>query len=90
MDAARDEIENWPGSDRVAYVESAESAAVGADAVILITEWSEFRNPNFATLRAQMRSPVILDGRNVLVPEVVQEAGFEYHGIGRKPPSQSK
>ena len=90
MDAARDEIENWPGADRVQYVESADAAALGSDAVILITEWSEFRNPNFARLKSQMRSPVIIDGRNVLVPEVVQEAGFEYHGIGRKPPLQSE
>ena len=83
MDAARDEIENWPGADRVAYVDTAEAAALGADAVILITEWSEFRNPDFSVLRDSMREPVIFDGRNVLVPEVVHEAGFEYFGIGR-------
>jgi len=52
---------------------------------VLITEWSEFRNPDFTALKAKMRSPVIYDGRNVLVPEVVCQAGFEYHGIGRLP-----
>jgi len=83
MDAARNEIENWPGSDRVDYVDTAEEAALDADAVILITEWSEFRNPDLVNLRTTMRETVIFDGRNVLVPEVVQEAGFEYHGIGR-------
>ena len=85
MDAARDCIDEWPGADRVQYVDSAEAAAQGADAVILVTEWSEFRNPDFGSLKGAMRSPVIFDGRNVLVPEVVYEAGFEYHGIGRAP-----
>ena len=42
MDAARDEIENWPGSERVQYVDSADAAAAGADAIILVTEWSRF------------------------------------------------
>ncbi len=83
MDAARDEIEEWLGSDRVVYVDSAEAAATDADAVILMTEWSEFRNPNFGRLKAVMRNPVIFDGRNVLVPDAAQEAGFEYHGVGR-------
>jgi len=59
----------------------------GADAVVLITEWSEFRNPDFRALKAVMRQPIIFDGRNVLVPEVVHEAGFEYHGVGRIPPA---
>ena len=65
------------------YVDSAEAAATDAAAVILMTEWSEFRNPNFGRLKAVMRNPVIFDGRNVLVPDAAQEAGFEYHGVGR-------
>jgi UDPglucose 6-dehydrogenase len=85
MDAARVCIDEWPNADRVQYVDTAEAAAVDADAVILVTEWSEFRNPDFSALKAVMRSPVVFDGRNVLVPEVVHEAGFEYHGIGRAP-----
>jgi UDPglucose 6-dehydrogenase len=85
MDAARECIDEWPSADRVQYVDTAEAAAVDADAVILVTEWSEFRNPDFSALKGVMRSPVVFDGRNVLVPEVVHEAGFEYHGIGRAP-----
>ena len=69
------------------FVDSAEDACSGADAVVLITEWSEFRNPDFRALKAVMRQPIIFDGRNVLVPEVVHEAGFEYHGLGRIPPA---
>jgi len=75
------------GFQRIDFVDSAEQAAEGSDAVALITEWSEFRNPDFPSLKAVMRSPVIFDGRNVLVPEVVHEAGFEYHGVGRIPPA---
>ena len=69
------------------FVDSAEQAAEGVDAVALITEWSEFRNPNFSALKERMRSLIIFDGRNVLVPEVVHDAGFEYHGVGRIPPA---
>ena len=83
MDAARDEIEEWPGAKRVTYVDSAEMAAKDADAVILMTEWSEFRNPNFGRLKSVMRNPVIFDGRNVLFPDAAEESGFEYHGVGR-------
>ena len=75
------------GFERVSFLEGPSRAAEGADAVVLITEWSEFRNPDFSALKASMRESIIFDGRNVLVPEVVQEAGFEYHGVGRIPPA---
>jgi len=75
------------GFERVTFVASYGAAAEGTDAVILITEWSEFRNPDLRSLKATMREAIIFDGRNVLVPEVVHEAGFEYHGIGRIPPA---
>ena len=74
------------GFERISFVESLEQAADGVDALVLVTEWSEFRNPDFETLLGCMRQPVIFDGRNVLVPEVVEEAGFEYHGVGRSRP----
>ena len=75
------------GFKRVSFLDSPDSAAEGADAVVLITEWSEFRNPDLCALKETMREAIIFDGRNVLVPEVVQEAGFEYHGVGRIPPA---
>ncbi|MGB0640065.1 MAG: UDP-glucose dehydrogenase family protein [Myxococcota bacterium] len=87
MEEARKEVHEWPNYDRVIFVDSATEAAKGADAIILITEWSEFRNPDFAQLGRVVRERVMYDGRNVLVPEVVREAGFEYHGVGRIPPS---
>jgi UDPglucose 6-dehydrogenase len=57
--------------------------AVGCDALILVTEWNEFKHLDLNRLRGLMRTPVIVDGRNVYEPEVMREAGFLYRGIGR-------
>jgi len=87
IDEAKGVLCGLRGFERINFVDSAEDACSGADAVVLITEWSEFRNPDFRALKTVMRQPIIFDGRNVLVPEVVHEAGFEYHGVGRIPPA---
>jgi len=81
--SARMALVGTPGLDRLTFVESFMDAAQGADAVVLVTEWSEFRNPDFEALAGVMCSRVVFDGRNVLVAEVVGAAGFEYHGVGR-------
>jgi len=60
------------------------AAAEGADALVLVTEWNEFRRPDFERLRRIMRQPVLLDGRNVWDPEKVRALGFTYYGIGRR------
>jgi UDPglucose 6-dehydrogenase len=59
------------------------TAATGADAVVLVTEWHELRNPEFARLKTVMKAPVLFDGRNVWAPEEARAAGFTYYGIGR-------
>jgi UDPglucose 6-dehydrogenase len=61
------------------------AAARGADALVLVTEWHEFRRPDFRRLRAEMRQPVIFDGRNVWDPDELASLGFTYRGIGRPP-----
>jgi len=53
-----------------------------ADALMLLTEWNEFRRPNFERMLLLMRTPVIFDGRNIYSPRKLKEMGFEYHGIG--------
>lgn len=58
-------------------------AAEGADVLFVVTEWREFRSPDFARLRATMRQPVLIDGRNLYDPKWVREAGFRYDSIGR-------
>jgi UDPglucose 6-dehydrogenase len=59
-------------------------AAEGADALVLVTEWHEFRGPDFARLRGTLRAPVLFDGRNVWDPAETRALGFTYHGIGRR------
>jgi UDPglucose 6-dehydrogenase len=60
-------------------------AAEGADALFVVTEWSEFRTPDFERVKAAMRSPVVFDGRNAFDPAEMLELGFAYYGIGRAP-----
>ncbi|MCE5198290.1 MAG: UDP-glucose/GDP-mannose dehydrogenase family protein [Armatimonadota bacterium] len=67
----------------ITYCDSAYDAARGADAVVLVTEWKEFKFLDLERLRGLMKSPVIFDGRNVLNPEQVRSKGFTYHCIGR-------
>jgi UDPglucose 6-dehydrogenase len=69
----------------VEYYDSAYAAAAGADAVVLVTEWNEFKFINLERLRASMRRPVVFDGRNLWEPERMRRLGFEYYSIGRKP-----
>jgi UDPglucose 6-dehydrogenase len=69
----------------VEYGQSAYDAAQGADAVAIVTEWNEFKLLNLERLRAEMRRPLVFDGRNIYEPERMRRLGFEYHSIGRKP-----
>jgi UDPglucose 6-dehydrogenase len=70
--------------DRVAYAESSYGALQGADALVVATEWNEFRKPDFGLMKNLMRQPVLFDGRNVYDPRKMKELGFQYHSIGRK------
>ena len=62
---------------------SAMDALQGADALVIVTEWKEFRSPDLERMKALMRQAVIFDGRNILDPREARDAGFEYSGIGR-------
>jgi UDPglucose 6-dehydrogenase len=55
----------------------------GADALVIFTDWQEFRNPDFEAVAARLKKPIIFDGRNLYDPDVVKKAGIEYHSIGR-------
>jgi UDPglucose 6-dehydrogenase len=57
---------------------------VGTDALLLVTEWQAFRNPNFERIKDVMRQPVIFDGRNIFEARQLADLGFTYYGIGRK------
>jgi len=69
--------------DSVRYASSVYDAVAGADAMVLVTEWTEFREPDFPRMAEIMKNPVIFDGRNVFNPAKLRELGFTYFGIGR-------
>jgi UDPglucose 6-dehydrogenase len=69
--------------DRVSYSPTPYDALQGADALFLVTEWNEFRNPDFDRMKSLMKKPVIFDGRNLFNPVLLREKGFTYYSIGR-------
>jgi UDPglucose 6-dehydrogenase len=68
---------------RVRFADSPMDTLAGAEALVIVTEWKAFRAPDFDKIKATLKHAVIFDGRNLFEPEVMAEAGFEYHGIGR-------
>jgi UDPglucose 6-dehydrogenase len=68
---------------KVQLVDKSYDALKGADALAVVTEWNEFREPDFARMRKLMRSPVVFDGRNIYSPEQMRAQGFTYFSIGR-------
>ncbi len=71
------------GVEGISYKAYAAEALNGADALVIVTEWKEFRSPDLEQMKSLMRQPVIFDGRNILEPTAARAAGFEYTGIGR-------
>jgi UDPglucose 6-dehydrogenase len=69
---------------RVQVVDSALAALEGADALAIVTEWQEFRSPDFAEIKARLKTPAIFDGRNLYDPEILKAQGLEYYPIGRR------
>ncbi|MGD1044648.1 MAG: UDP-glucose/GDP-mannose dehydrogenase family protein [Bacteroidota bacterium] len=68
----------------VEFFENSYDALKGAEALLIITEWNEFRKPDFPRMKSLMKTPVIFDGRNIYDPKELKEAGFIYFGMGRK------
>ena len=83
--AARDVARKvFSENKKVLIVDSAESALDGADALAIITEWQEFRSPDFTALKEKLKSPAIFDGRNLYDPAALKAQGIAYYPIGRK------
>ena len=80
MQSARRAFGTLAGLD---YAHDAMSALAGADALVIATEWKEFRSPDFDAIARALKAPVIFDGRNLYEPAPLRERGFEYHAIGR-------
>lgn len=81
--AAMDEARRRLG-DAVIYASDIYDAAKGADALLLLTEWKQFRLPSWARVHDLMRNPIVFDGRNIYDPAEMRKNGFEYYSIGRK------
>lgn len=70
--------------ERISFVDRPYDALEGVDALFVVTEWNEFRHPDFERMKGLMKKPVVFDGRNVYSPAKMKELGFTYFGIGRR------
>ncbi len=70
--------------DRITICDRSYDAVEGADALAVVTEWNEFREPDFKKIKSLMRRPAIFDGRNIYNPGSLREMGFYYEGIGQR------
>ena len=84
MDEARRAMPSQAG---LSYAQSASAALQGADALVIVTEWKEFRSPDFDAIRDSLREPLVFDGRNLFEPTLMKSLGIEYHAIGRAQPA---
>ncbi len=84
MQRAQAALGERPG---LSYATSAQAALEGATAVIIVTEWKEFRSPDFAHMTRTLRQPIVFDGRNLFEPRDMKALGLEYHSIGRAAPA---
>lgn len=73
----------FPDEPRLTYAENQTATLDGADALVIVTEWKEFRSPDFDAIKAKLRTPLIFDGRNLYEPAQLRAQGFEYFPIGR-------
>jgi UDPglucose 6-dehydrogenase len=71
--------------DRLTYAAGPMAALDGADCLVIVTEWGEFRRPDFDEMAARLRAKVIFDGRNLYAPSEMRARGFAYHCIGKAP-----
>jgi UDPglucose 6-dehydrogenase len=76
--------------DKINYAETQYDCIDGADALIIATEWNEFRTPDFDKILTYLKDPVIFDGRNVFDVQTMEKKGFHYESIGRSSVNQPK
>ncbi len=79
---AMDECKRRHLGDRIDYADVPMAALDGADALVLVTEWNEFRRPDFEAVKSALKNPVIFDGRNIYPRPTLERLGFTYYGIG--------
>jgi UDPglucose 6-dehydrogenase len=80
MDEAR---RVFAGVAGLTFVPTAGEALVGSDALVIVTDWKEFRSPDFDQIKRSLKQPLVIDGRNLYEPALMKSLGIEYWGIGR-------
>jgi len=73
----------YAGESRIQFADTPMAALEGCDALLIVTEWKEFRSPDFAGIKQRLKQPLVFDGRNLYDPNTVTDAGLEYFSIGR-------
>ena len=74
---------HFPESNQIKYFDEKYDTLKNADALLIITEWKEFKEIDINKVKELLKLPIVIDGRNILNPQTMQEKGFEYHSIGR-------
>jgi UDPglucose 6-dehydrogenase len=69
--------------DRISYAATNYDALNGADALVIVTDWNEYRHPDFIRIKDTLRKPIVIDGRNLYSPEKLAKLGFTYRSFGR-------
>jgi UDPglucose 6-dehydrogenase len=80
--AAMEEAKRRLG-DRIAFANTNYEALSGADALVIVTDWNEYRHPDFVRIKETLRRPIVVDGRNLYAPEKLASLGFTYRSLGR-------
>lgn len=88
-DPASMETSKYHFKDTITYAEDEYNALEGADALLVLTEWNEFRNPDFDRVKSLLKNHVVFDGRNLFTVDKMEQEGFSYYSIGRRPVTKS-
>jgi len=83
METSKFYIGKNPKFDQIEYAENEYDALKDAEALFVLTEWNEFRNPDYDKMKSSLKNPVVFDGRNIFAPDKMKELGFTYYSIGR-------
>jgi len=75
------------GAGGITFVDGQSQALAGSDALLIVTEWRQFKSPDFEQIRNALKQPVVIDGRNLYDPALMRSHGLDYEGIGRLPPA---
>ena len=81
---AEDVAREWYLGDRIAYAPDEYAALSGANALVVVTEWLQYRRPSWERVKTALEAPIVFDGRNLYDPARMRRHGFEYYPIGRE------